>query len=136
MADDEAIAVWDREPRDVVAVFDGHGRLLQGAQVEEDDDLGRGDEFDHELAEDGGDGGAVFVEEDAEAFDGGDGAAAILRCQLDRAVVLGFHKVGGWEAVGGLGSPLLLLAEAPEDEERGLNAGDGEREPGADRDLD
>ncbi len=136
VADDQAVAVRNREPGDVVAVFDGDGGRLQGAQVEEDDDLGRGDEFDHELAEDGGDGGAVFVEEDAKAFDGGDGAAAVFWCELNRAVFLGFHKMSGWEAVGGLGGPLLLLAEAPEDEERGLEAGDGEREPGADGDLD
>lgn len=136
MADHQAVAIRDREPGDVVAVFDGDGGRFQGAQVEEDDDLGRGDEFDHELAEDGGDGGAIFVEEDAEAFDRGDGAAAVFWCELDRAVVLGFHKVGSWEAVGGLGGPLLLLAEAPEDEEGGLDAGDGEREPGADWDLD
>lgn len=41
------------------------------------------------------------------------------------------QQLTGAEAVLGLGAPLVLLAEAPEQEDAGEDAGDGDGEPGA-----
>jgi len=96
--------------------------------VEQDHHLGSGDEFDQELTEDGRDRCAVFVKKDAEALHGADGTAAVFRRE-DSSVSLLLHEVRGWEAVCAFGGPLLLFAEAPEDEKCGEDAGECQCEP-------
>ncbi len=102
--------------------------------MEQDHDLGSGDEFDQELTEDGRDRCAVFVEKDAESLHGADGTAAVFWREY-RSVCLLLDKVRSWETVCAFGGPLLLFAEAPEDEECGEDAGECQCEPSSVGDL-
>ena len=68
MADDEAVAIRNDGARDGVTVLDRDGWRGEGAEVEEDHDLGSGDKFREKLDEDRGCHIADFVEEDAETY--------------------------------------------------------------------
>lgn len=122
-----------------VALAGRHRRRLDGVQVEEDHGVGHGAELADELREDGRRQHARLVEEDAEPADAADAAAAPARPQHEAAVgrVVGpVQQLRGAEPVLGLGAPLVLLAEAPEQEDAREDAGDGDGEPGAVGDLD
>lgn len=97
--------------------------------MEEDDDFGRSDEFADKLAEDYGRGFAGFVEEDAKALCATEDFAAEHLGELEIADIVGLDKMGSWEAVFGLGEPLLFLAETPEDEDAGEDGGEEDGEP-------
>lgn len=64
-----AVAIWDGEAADAVALCGGDGGAFKWAQVEEDADGGQGVEVDGELGEDRGRAVAWFIEEDAEGVD-------------------------------------------------------------------
>ena len=67
--------------------------------------------------------------------DAGDVITAIGTGQLELPVGAGGDEVGRLEAIGCLGCPLLLLTEAPKDEDTGEDGCEREGEPGALRDF-
>ncbi|TKW51116.1 hypothetical protein CTA1_2782 [Colletotrichum tanaceti] len=133
---DEAVAPGDGgEARDVVALGVRDGGRLDRVQVEEDGDVREGAELGREVGEDAGRLDACLVEEDAEAADGRERVAAPPRGERQRAPGVLGDEGARVEAVLGLGAPLVLLAEAPEEEHAAHEGRDQQREPGAVRDL-
>jgi len=93
VANDKSVAIWNGETRYVIAILVRYGRHLQWAEVEEDDDFWRCDEFADKLAENDWGRFASLVEENAEALDGPHVLAAIHFGELETPVVIRLDEV-------------------------------------------
>jgi len=127
----ETIAVGDTELSHRPSVLWRDRGRLEAAEVEEYHDLRSCDELGQELREDGRSSLASLVEEDAKTVDLRDLTTTEPVGQDEFAITIaGFgHKVAGREAILDFRLPLLLLAEAPEDEDAGENCRQNNGEP-------
>lgn len=105
--------------------------------MEEDDYSRSGAEFTHELREDDRYHVSHFIKEHTHSIDltyrpVPKSSGEFYDSCRGRS---GDEEVGGLEAIGGFGAPLVFFAETPEDEDEGENGGEEDGEPGSRRDF-
>ena len=127
---DQPVAPRDLgEPRDGVSLSLGYAGHFDGVEMEEDGDVLHGNELAHELREDVRRHHAGLVEEDAKPTDVAERVAAPSRRQTEAAISAPFEEIRGAEPIRRLGAPLVLLSEAPQEEDAGQHGRHGECEP-------